>query len=269
MVTIAQCLRQYELPRLEKRLLLQMITGYSAVQLITCDQKKISKIQYKAFIDLCQRRIIGEPMAYLLGKREFYGRSFVVSPEVLIPRPETEHLLEIALKLLPLNGKLWDLGTGSGVIAISAQLERPDAYIFASDVSATALDVARHNAQIWSAPVQFAQGSWFEAFNCERNFDILLSNPPYIEKDDWHLQQGDLRFEPQTALTDFYDGLSCIRAIAKDAKKFLKHNGYLLFEHGYQQAKAVRSILAQNEFVEIETISDLAGLDRITLGKYK
>ena len=190
---------------------------------------------------------------------------------MLIPRPETEHLLEAALQRLPENGVLWDLGTGSGIIAVSAKCERPDARVFASDISAEALAVAQQNAAAWCAPVSFAQGAWFAANQVFRlpqhSVHVIASNPPYIEADDPHLQQGDLRYEPPAALTDFADGLAHIRHIAQHAPAYLRRHGWLLLEHGYDQGQAVRDILARFGFCQIETQQDWAGLDRVTLGR--
>ena len=273
MTTIAQWLAACPLPKNEARMLLQHQTGFSRSQLITRDGDALSAADLSALDALAARRLAGEPMAYILGRREFYGRRFAVSPAVLIPRPETEHLLEAALQALPAGGSLWDLGTGSGIIAVSAKLERPDARVRASDISAEALAVARNNARTLGAAIEWALGSWFDAavqdnspFRLPENsrFDVIVSNPPYIEAGDAHLAAGDLRFEPQGALTDFADGLSCIRAIAAGARQHLKSGGRLLFEHGYNQGAAVREILAAAGFTDIATQTDLAGLDRVT-----
>lgn len=271
MPTIAQILQTAPIPRNETRLLLQHITGYTASQLITRDHETLPENQSAQLQDLIARRSTGEPIAYLIGTREFYGRTFAVSPAVLIPRPETEHLLEAALFRLPENGTLWDLGTGSGIIAVSAKLERPDARVFASDISAEALAVAQQNAAAWCAPVSFAQGAWFAANQVFRlpqhSVHVIASNPPYIEADDPHLQQGDLRYEPPAALTDFADGLAHIRHIAQHAPAYLRRHGWLLLEHGYNQGQAARDILARFGFCQIETQQDWAGLDRVTLGR--
>ncbi len=270
MPTIAQILQTAPIPRNETRLLLQHITGYTATQIITRDHETLPENQSAQLQDLIARRNAGEPIAYLIGTREFYGRTFAVSPAVLIPRPETEHLLEAALFRLPENGTLWDLGTGSGIIAISAKCERPDATVFASDISANALAIAQQNAATLHAAVSFAQGAWFAANHVfrlpENSVHVIVSNPPYIEANDPHLQQGDLRFEPPHALTDFADGLAHIRQITHDARQYLADNGWLLFEHGYNQGQAVREILHQLGYTQIETQQDLAGLDRVTLG---
>lgn len=269
--TLQNWLNQSALPKNEARLLLQHVTGLTRAQLITHDKNLLLENQLVELNHLAQRRLLGEPLAYIVGEREFYGRTFAVSPAVLIPRPETEHLLEAALQRLPENGTLWDLGTGSGILAISAKLERPDLKVFASDISAEALAVAQQNARTLSADVAFAQGSWFQAaahFSLPENgINVIVANPPYIERDDVHLQQGDLRFEPQSALTDFADGLSHIREITAQSVDFLQQNGWLMFEHGYNQGQAVRDILAQSGFANITTLPDLAGLDRVSLGQ--
>lgn len=278
--TLSQWLSACALPPLEARLLAQYATGYSHAQLITRGQDLLPSDVQAVMDELTARRRAGEPIAYLLGHREFYGRRFTVSPAVLIPRPETEHLLEAALLRLPEHGRLWDLGTGSGIIAISAKLERPDAAVFASDISAEALAVARSNAAALDADVCFAQGSWFDAATAFQAacadkkqpenlppFDILAANPPYIEAGDPHLQQGDLRFEPPAALTDFGDGLACLHTLAARAPEFLTPGGWLLVEHGFNQGTAVRQLFQAAGLLDIKTLPDLAGLDRVTLGR--
>mgnify|MGYP001013214773 CR=1 FL=1 len=272
MTTIAQAIAQSPLPRLETRLLLQHITGLSHSQLITRDGDLLPPEQEAQWRQLCRRREQGEPVAYLLGSREFYGRTFTVNRHVLIPRPETEHLLEAALQRLPENGVLWDLGTGSGIIAVSAKCERPDARVFASDISAEALAVAQQNAAAWCAPVSFAQGAWFAANQVFRlpqhSVHVIASNPPYIEADDPHLQQGDLRYEPPAALTDFADGLAHIRHIAQHAPAYLRRHGWLLLEHGYDQETPVQALLRDAGFADVFTRRDLAGQPRVSGGRW-
>ncbi|XXQ67812.1 peptide chain release factor N(5)-glutamine methyltransferase [Neisseriaceae bacterium B1] len=272
MITIAQWLSQSPLARNEARLLLQHITGLSHAQLITRDQEPLPETQLGALNQLAQRREQGEPIAYLIGSRAFYGRDFAVSPAVLIPRPETEHLIDAALFRLPEHASVLDLGTGSGIIAITLQCERPDLTVYAGDISQDALDVAQQNAQKFNANVQFAQGSWFEAAHVfrlpENSLDMIVSNPPYIEQHDAHLSQGDLRFEPQNALTDFGDGLNHIRHLIAQSPRWLKPKGWLIMEHGYDQAAQIRALFqVADVWQEIETIQDLAGLDRITLAR--
>ncbi|MCP1660751.1 peptide chain release factor N(5)-glutamine methyltransferase [Neisseria perflava] len=273
-MTLDQWLRQSPLPKSEARMLLQFAGGWSRVQLITGGGNALADDVAAALAALQARRLAGEPMAYILGEREFYGRRFAVNPNVLIPRPETEHLVEAVIERLPPQGRVWDLGTGSGAVAVTVALERPDARVFASDISTGALQTARQNAADLGAAVAFAQGSWFEvdektAHAEKHSYDIIVSNPPYIESGDTHLTQGDLRFEPQNALTDFSDGLSCIRELAAGAPDYLKNGGWLLLEHGYNQGAAAQAILTANGFNQVATLPDLAGLDRITLGQYR
>ena len=262
-------LRTCTLPKSEARMLLQAATGMSRVQLVTQGKEPLDGGCRENLMRLAARRLNGEPMAYILGEREFYGRSFYVNPATLIPRPETEHLVDAALGFLPPDGRVWDLGTGRGAIAVTLACERPDAGIAASDVSTAALDVARRNADRHGAVVAFACGSWLDAGLPQkvRGFDLIVSNPPYIEAGDPHLQQGDLRFEPQQALTDFSDGLSCIRLLASGAAGCLKDGGRLLLEHGFDQGAAVRRILADTGWTDIETRCDLAGHERVTIGR--
>lgn len=258
-----------KLPKNEARMLLQYVSEYTRVQLLTRGGEEMPDEVRQRSDRLAQRRLNGEPVAYILGVREFYGRRFTVNPSVLIPRPETEHLVEAVLARLPENGRVWDLGTGSGAVAVTVALERPDAFVRASDISPPALETARKNAADLGARVEFAHGSWFDTdMPSEGKWDIIVSNPPYIENGDKHLSQGDLRFEPQIALTDFSDGLSCIRTLAQGAPDRLAEGGFLLLEHGFDQGAAVRGVLAENGFSGVETLPDLAGLDRVTLGKY-
>ena len=268
--TIDHLLRHSGLPRLEARMLLQAVSGYDHAALLMCGNECLSENQAAQWQQLLARRLAGEPMAYILGKREFYGRLFATTPATLIPRPETEHLVEAVLARIPPGGKVWDLGTGSGAVAVTLACERPDAAVFASDISKDALAVAGRNAATLGANVRFACGSWYQAFAPEQTglLDIIVSNPPYIEVDDPHLAQGDLRFEPAGALTDFADGLSAIRVLAAGARERLQANGWLLMEHGWNQGEAVRKILQDNGFAEVATEQDLAGLDRLSMGRW-
>ena len=267
-MTFQQWLDSCRLPRLEARLLVEAVCRITHVRLISRSGDELPQPQRAVLDMLAVRRRRGEPMAYLLGNREFYGRSFRVSPAVLIPRPETELLVEAALARLPPGGRLWDLGCGSGIIGLTVALERPDAAVRASDISPDALAVAQANAAALGASIEWAQGSWFAALPAaEGLFDIIASNPPYIEAGDEHLQQGDLRFEPAAALTDFADGLQHIRHIVAQAPQHLKTGGYLLLEHGYDQAADIRRLFAQHGYRHCETLPDLAGLDRVTLAQ--
>ena len=268
-VSIVKWQQQCGLPRLESRMLLHAAAGWTHAFLVGHGDTVLTPELLAQLNALAARRLKGEPMAYIVGVREFYGRTFIVNDAVLIPRPETEHLVEAALARLPPQGRLWDLGTGSGAVAVTVALERPDVHVRASDISADALAVAARNAASLGAKLEFAQGSWFAVDRPSETqaYDVVVSNPPYIEAGDVHLQQGDLRFEPQQALTDFGDGLSCLRALAEGAPHALKAGGWLLLEHGYNQGEAARALLVQHGFAEVATLPDLAGLDRITLGR--
>lgn len=252
------------LPRLETRILLQHITGFNQAQLISRDDTCVTVEQLKCFLDYQQRALLGEPIAYLLGYKEFYGRNFQVTPATLIPRPETELLVDKVLELAPSDARIIDLGTGSGCIAISCKLERPDLQVVAVDVSSDALQVATSNAYQLNASVEFINSNWL--IHVSGKFAIIVSNPPYIEHDDQHL--ANLRYEPISALTDFGDGLEHIRIICAQSQKYLQNNGWLLIEHGYNQGLSVREIFNSNNFSNVETIRDYANLERFTLGCY-
>ncbi len=213
------------------------------------------------------RRLAGEPVAYLTGRREFYGRAFAVGPAVLIPRPETERLVELALERLPPGEavSVLDLGTGSGCIAITLALERPQARVTAVDRSSAALAIARRNADILNATVEFLDSDWFAALG-GRRFDVIVANPPYVASDDPHLHQGDLRFEPASALAAGADGLADLRTLAAAAPAHLMPGGTLLLEHGWDQAEAVRALLHATGFANAATWQDLAGQPRISGG---
>jgi release factor glutamine methyltransferase len=216
------------------------------------------------------QRQLGHPVAYLIGKREFYSREFEVGPEVLIPRPETETLVEAALRRRPGEGRgpisALDLGTGSGVLAITLACENPGMKVTATDSSDAALAVARRNAKSLAAGVEFLHGPWYDPV-AGRRFDLIVSNPPYVAAGDPHLAHGDLRFEPAHALTDgSADGLDSIRAIAAGAAAHLNPGGRLLVEHGYDQARAVAGILAAAGFTDLVSIPDLAGIPRVAGG---
>ncbi|QQP98311.1 peptide chain release factor N(5)-glutamine methyltransferase [Lysobacter enzymogenes] len=221
------------------------------------------------FHDWLARREAGEPVAYLLGRRGFWRFDLQVSPATLIPRPETERLVELALERLPAQAelRLADLGTGSGAIALALAVERPRARVLAVDVSAEALAVARANAlELGLGNVEFRHGDWFAPLAGER-FDLIASNPPYIEAADPHLEQGDLRFEPAGALASGRDGLDAIRVIAAQAPAHLHPGGWLLIEHGWEQGAAVRALLAAAGLSEVATERDWEQRDRVSLGR--
>lgn len=252
----------------EVRILLRYAVGCDATLLIAHPDQTLTKAQSQKFQDWLARRVAGEPIAYLVGEREFYGHTFRVSPAVLIPRHETELLVERALQNMEQLQKpqVLDLGTGSGAIAVSIKLARPDAQVWALDQSVAALEVAQANAQYLSADVRFLQSNWFAALGSDQRFDIIVSNPPYIAPNDVHLEQGDLRFEPRSALEASDKGLADIRVITQNAPNHLLPGGYLLFEHGYDQAESARALMAQTGFAEVQSLRDLAGIERVTLG---
>ncbi|MCD9005567.1 peptide chain release factor N(5)-glutamine methyltransferase [Luteimonas sp. XNQY3] len=220
------------------------------------------------FESLVARRAAGEPVAYLTGVRGFWGLDLAVTPATLIPRPETELLVELALARLPgPDARIVDLGTGSGAIALAIARERPDAAVLATDASVDALAVARANAQaLGLTRVRFAHGDWYAPLAGAR-FDVIVSNPPYIEDADPHLAQGDLRFEPASALSSGADGLDAIRILAAGAIPHLAPGGWLLVEHGLAQGAAVRALFEQAGLVEVATERDLEARDRVTRGR--
>lgn len=221
------------------------------------------------FQSLLARRRAGEPVAYLTGRRGFWRFELRVTPDTLIPRPETERLVELALERLPDDAavEVADLGTGSGVIALALALERPRARVDAVDASAAALAVARGNAQaLGLSNVRFRLGYWYAPLAGHR-YDLIASNPPYIADDDPHLGQGDLRAEPRSALASGADGLDAIREIAAAARTHLRPGGWLLVEHGWTQGAAVRALFANAGLVEVETAQDLEHRERVTLGR--
>ena len=221
------------------------------------------------FHALLLRRAAGEPIAYILGRREFWSLDLVVTPDVLVPRPETELLVELALQRIPQSAQvdIADLGTGSGAIALAIARERPQARVLATDASAAALAVARANAaRLGLGNVEFAQGDWCAALAAHR-YDLIVSNPPYIAQADTHLQRGDLRFEPRAALASGADGVDAIRSIVAAAPEHLQLRGWLLFEHGFEQGPAVRELLERSGFQEVWTASDLEGRERVSGGR--
>lgn len=216
------------------------------------------------FNALIRRRAAGEPIAYITGTRDFWSLTLEVTPATLIPRPETERLVELALERLPAGGSVVDLGTGSGAIALAIAKERQDVTVVAVDVSAAALDVARRNARrLGLERVEFVQGDWFAPLN-RRRFNLIVSNPPYIEADDHHLGEGDLRFEPASALASGVDGLDDIRRIASGVGTHLLQGGAVLVEHGWNQGDAVRRILREAGLVDDFTTKDLEQRDRVS-----
>lgn len=266
MQSISKQLLAAGLPASEARILMMHVLGKTRIQLITQSDLILNQTQLDAYAALTARRRAGEPIAYLTGQREFYGLALQVTPAVLIPRPDTELLVELAITRAGANSTLLDLGTGSGAIAVAIATQRQDLQLWASDVSSTALEVAQRNAATHNCRIQFQHSDWYASLPAMR-WNTIVSNPPYIEQHDAHLQQGDLRFEPLNALTDHGDGLSAYRQIIAGATTRLQPQGWLLLEHGYNQAAAVRKLLAQHGFTEVESWLDLAGIARVSGGR--
>ena len=267
--TLADVLRgiRTALPRLELRMLVQHVMQLSHVQLLTQSERTLTDEEATHLNELVARRIAGEPVAYLIGEREFFGLPFAVNASVLIPRPETELLVELAVERLPQGGQALDMGTGSGAIAVAIAHTRPDASVAALDISEEALGVARHNADRNRCTVRFRGSDWFSALQADERFDLIVSNPPYIVAGDAHLSAGDLRFEPVDALTDHADGLSALRTLCRHASTYLQPNGWLLMEHGYDQSAAVRQLLMEAGFENVQSWQDLAGIERVSGGR--
>lgn len=256
-------------PRAEAEILLAHTLGLSRAQLWARPEAAVAPAAADTARALMWRRAAGEPVAYLVGCRAFWTIELEVGPAVLIPRPETELLVEQALALLPASATacVADLGTGSGAIALALAAERPRWQIVATDASGEALALARRNAARLRLTVDLRQGDWAGALRPGETFALIASNPPYVAEGDPHLAEGDLPWEPATALTAGADGLDAIRQIASAALAHLHPGGWLLLEHGAQQGPAVRTILAAAGFAGIGTVHDLAGLERVTLGR--
>lgn len=270
-------------PKLDAQLLLMKVCSLSRIQLLVNDSDPIDDDKLKAFNSLVQKREEGHPIAHLIGERDFWDLTLKVTPDTLIPRPDTEIIVEQALNLIKQDKdspyRVLDLGTGSGAIILSLKNTVKSIEAYAIDKSPKALQVAKENAERYGLEVSFLQGSWFEPLanshskDCEHQdyihyFDVIVSNPPYIEEDDEHLTKGDVRFEPLSALVSGKDGLDDIRLIAKSSIAYLKVGGYLLLEHGYNQGEAVQNILKELGYDLVQTIKDYGNNDRVTMGRF-
>lgn len=269
-LTLSELLKNAPLVPLENRILISHFLQLSRVQLVTQSERLITEAELTLINKAFQRRLDGEPIAYIVGEREFFGLMLSVNPAVLIPRPDTELLVELVDQLpLPAAPAILDMGTGSGAIAIAISVNHPDAHLTALDASEAALVVAQSNAERHhQSRIHFYCSDWFSAIP-DTKFHLIVSNPPYIEQHDHHLSEGDIRFEPIDALTDHGDGLSDIRHIIQGAPFHLYPNGWLLLEHGYDQAVAVRDLLASAGFTQVQSWKDLAGIERVSGGQLR
>ena len=257
--------------RIDAQVLMAEVLGVNRAWIAANPMRILTESEDARIETLAVQRAMGRPVAYLLNRREFYGRDFEVSPAVLIPRPETETLIEAALPRLTPRASCLDLGTGSGAVAVTIACQRPEARVMATDVSAAAIELARRNAHKHGCGerIEFAQGAWYEPVG-GRRFDLVVSNPPYVAAGDPHLGRGDVRFEPPGALTDgSADGLDSIRAIVAGAPDHLGPGGWLLFEHGYDQAGPARALLEAAGFRDLLSHADLAGIPRVAGGRVK
>lgn len=259
-----------ETPRLDAQLLLAHAIGRDRAWLYAWPEASVDAAQAQYFGELLAARLEGRPIAYLTGSREFWSLDLRVTPDTLIPRPETEQLVEIALTLpLPRSARVLDMGTGSGAIALALHSERPDWRITALERSADALEVARSNAlTLGAGTIDWRLSDWFEALTAGERFDLIVANPPYIAPTDPYLERGDLRFEPRSALAAGEQGIADLRRIVSGAPDRLDRGGWLWLEHGFAQGPAVAGLLNRHGFSRVDTRADLAGHDRHSGGQW-
>jgi len=255
----------FKTDRLELDILLSKVTGRSRAEIIASPQMTLSNNQLERLKNDLRTLEAGTPFAYLVGKKEFFGIELEVSESVLVPRPETELLVEMVLTIAPKNATLLDLGTGSGAIALAIAKERPDIKVSASDFSATALEIARKNARSLNLNLTFFHSNWYESLP-RKKWDLLVSNPPYVSESDPHLDA--LEKEPIEALVSGTDGLEAIRHIVRGSSCFLNPQGHLLIEHGFNQSEAVSRIFVANSFKNVVSAKDYSGIERVKLGKF-
>lgn len=256
-------------PKLDAEVLLMHMLKITRAELYMHFDRELNERDVETFNDLIAKRKAGEPVAYLIGHKDFWSLNLSVTPDVLIPRPETELLVEKALTLFPEkeNIQVLDLGTGSGAIALAIAHERPNWQVTAVDQSLEALQVAEHNAQTLKITnVSFKQSDWFQQL-VDEEFHIIVANPPYIAESDRHLAEGDVRFEPTQALVSGDNGLNDVCIIVSQAQQYLKPAGFLLLEHGYDQAEKISAMFVENNFVDIQTLHDLSDLPRVTVAQ--
>ena len=266
--TIGDALRTADVDAADARTLLKAVLAVDDVYLAAHPGRVLADRERQRFSDAVRRRRAGEPVAYIACEREFWSLTLKVSPAVLIPRPETELLVELALERIAsdASSRVLDLGTGSGCVAIAIAKERPRARVTGADVSRPALAIARENAARHGARIEFVESDWFTGL-AGRRFDLVVGNPPYIAEGDPHLSAGDVRFEPRAALVGGADGLDSIRSVIDQARAHLERSGWLFFEHGYDQAARCRALLEQQGFVDVLSRRDLAGIERVSGGR--
>ena len=265
---IAQ-LQESESPRRDAEILLGFVSGKARTFILAFGETDLSTEQQQQLSVLLGRRVQGEPIAHLVGEREFWSLPLRVSPVTLIPRPDTECLVEQALARMPATPcSVLDLGTGTGAIALAIASERPDCDVTALDLIQDAVELARDNARrLGITNVEILQSNWFGALNTQR-FTVIVSNPPYIDEQDPHLSQGDVRFEPRSALVADNHGLADLRILVETSRNFLESGGWLLLEHGWQQAAQVRELFTHAGYTEIQSCQDYGGNDRLTVGRF-
>jgi len=266
-IAIRALIQASGLPASEARLLLASRLGVDRAWVIAHADDPLDDARCAGAAEVFRRRRLGEPVAYILGTREFFGLDLAVTPDVLIPRPESELLVDLALRRIGEGARrALDLGAGSGALAIAIARSAPGVEVWAVDASPAALAVARTNAARHATRVRFVQSDWFASLAGER-FDLIVSNPPYVAEGDPHLADGDVRFEPRAALVGGADGLDCIRRIVREAREHLTPGGWLLFEHGHDQAGRCRALLADLGYADIVSVPDLAGIPRVAGGR--
>jgi len=269
---IAQILQLYPLqliesssPRLDVEILLMHALGKNRFFIYAWGEYELKPFEITKFKELFKERLRGKPIAYLIGKREFWSMPFLVNEHTLIPRPETELLVEVALNFLPKNGVVFDMGTGSGCIALAIKKERPDCRVIGIDKSLNSLNIAKQNAQHLNLEIEWIESDWFS--KVEIKADIIVSNPPYIAINDRHLMQGDVRFEPQSALVSGKDGLDDLIYLIDKSRNFLNPKGWLFLEHGFDQGFVINSLLKTACYTKIKTHQDSNGQDRVSGGQ--
>jgi release factor glutamine methyltransferase len=261
-------LRAGDIDQADARVLLRLVLQLTSAQLAAQPERQLTDVESRQYRALVERRRGGEPVAYLTGEREFYSLAMKVAPAVLIPRPETELLVDLALQRMPQGeaSAVLDLATGSGCVAIAIASARPAARVTATDVSSAAIVIARDNARRHGLTVEFLESDWFEALG-QRLFDMIVANPPYVAADDRHLDEGDVRFEPRQALVAGPTGYECIETIVARAPRHLAPGGWLMFEHGYDQAAQSRVLLCRSGFRDVFSARDLSGIERASGGR--